>query len=37
MIETGLAMADQRSPGVALHVVVRTRGRRHKSNCSDRR
>jgi hypothetical protein len=37
MIEAGLAVADQRSSGVALHVAVRTGGRRHKSNSSDRR
>jgi hypothetical protein len=37
MIEAGLVASDLRSSGVALHVIVRTAGRRYKSNCSDRR
>jgi hypothetical protein len=37
MIEAGLVVAYQRSSGVALDVTVRTGGRRHESNSSDRR
>jgi hypothetical protein len=37
MIEAGLAIVDQRSSSIALYIIVRTRGRRYKSNSSDKR